>query len=152
MSLCCDWARELAAAATGADPDTMAAICAAEHGGNFDPDPAEPGDNGQSRGLGQIYLPAHPQFAGLNLDDPHVNAQAAAQVFTSQGYPAWSTYNSGLYRQYLGHCGGAAAAGASLASLPLPSRTLAGLPSWAAAALPAGLLLLIFALAFDELS
>lgn len=78
---------------------TAYGVCQAESGDN----PGAIGDNGQSRGLGQIYGPAHPEFAGWNLFDPEQNAQASLQIWQASGWGAWSTYNNGAYRRYAGN-------------------------------------------------
>src|SRR6266540_1210395 len=54
-----------------------------------------------SRGLWQINVRAHPQFASQDLYDPLTNARAALGVLHSQGLGAWSTYTSGAYKQYM---------------------------------------------------
>lgn len=46
----------------------------------------KPGDRGTSVGIGQIHLPAHPEFKGWDLNDPYVNARAAGQVVKQQGF------------------------------------------------------------------
>ena len=75
------------------------AIAEAESSGN----PRARGDNGNSYGLWQIYMPAHPEFTGWNLDDPQTNANAAFSVYTAAGnnFTPWSTYNDGRYKAYL---------------------------------------------------
>ncbi|HVA24546.1 MAG TPA: hypothetical protein VMW62_09145 [Chloroflexota bacterium] len=134
--LCC---RLAATYFAPADQDTAQAICHAES------PTGAPGDGGQSRGPFQINLPSHPDLASLNLDDPDVNAQAAAQIKASSGWGPWSTYNNGAYRQYLGSCGGSSS---PLASLPQASAILTAAGPW----IPIGLLALIFAGAYDALS
>jgi Lysozyme like domain len=78
----------------------MAAIALAETHGN--PNAHHVTRREDSRGLWQINVRAHPQFAHANLYDPNVNAQAAVAVYRSQGLGAWSTYTSGAYQSYLG--------------------------------------------------
>ena len=61
---------------TGDDLTTAVAIAFAESGG----DPLAHGDTTMgagSLGLWQIYVDAHPEFAGMNLYDPATNALAA---------------------------------------------------------------------------
>ena len=60
-----------------------------------------------SRGPMQINVDAHPQFAGWNLYDVSTNAQAALQVWKSQGWNAWSTYANGCAQQHLAEFTGA---------------------------------------------
>lgn len=43
-----------------------------------------------SRGLFQINLDAHPQWANLNLYDPETNVRLAAQLYQSQGWQPWT--------------------------------------------------------------
>ena len=90
---------------SGDDANTAAAIALAESRGNahaYNPETAAGAPIGQgSFGLWQIYLHAHPEFFGLALYDPQVNANAAYNVYQSQGWNAWSTYKSGAYTNYL---------------------------------------------------
>ena len=60
-----------------------------------------PGVREDSRGLWQINVDAHPQYANANLYDPAVNAAAAWDV-SSGGttFRPWSTYTSGKYLAY----------------------------------------------------
>ena len=87
------------------DANTAAAIALAESSGNahaYNPETEVGTPAGQgSFGLWQIYLYKHPQFFGLALYDPQVNANAAYEVWQSEGFGAWATYGSGAYRQYL---------------------------------------------------
>lgn len=83
------------------DPRLAAAVAMAESGG----DPFALGDAGQSFGLWQVNLPAHPEWRGREqeLFDPMTNARAALAI--SRGgvsWHPWSTFNSGAYRKYLG--------------------------------------------------
>ncbi len=117
MSACCQYAQT-----QPWDANTAAAICEAESGG----DPNALGDSGNSRGLWQIYGLAHPQYANASLFDPATNAQAAYAVYQSQGWPAWSTYNNGAYRNFLGQCGGAASNYRGELSLPGGSTVIVG--------------------------
>lgn len=59
-------------------------------------------DNGEnSRGIFQINLKAHPQYAGLDLYNPAVNAEIAAKVFVSPAYEYSKTLTTDIYRQAL---------------------------------------------------
>ena len=88
-----------AAGFPGADLATAVAIALAESSGN----PAAIGDAGNSIGLWQINLPAHPEYAGANLADPQTNANAAFVIYSAAGgrFQPWSTFNSGAYTKYL---------------------------------------------------
>lgn len=87
-----------AAGFSGADLQTAVAIALAESSGN----PAAIGDSGNSLGLWQINLPAHPEFSGANLFDPQSNAQAAFAIYSAAGgFSPWSTYGSGAYAKYM---------------------------------------------------
>jgi hypothetical protein len=82
------------------------AIALAESNGN----PNAHGDMDKGSGTGsfglwQIYSDAHPEF-GPNfalLYNPQSNANAAYSVYVQAGYSftPWTTYNSGLYLQYM---------------------------------------------------
>jgi Lysozyme like domain len=86
-----------AAGFSGADLATAVAIALAESSG----DPSAINPEG-SYGLWQIYLPMHPEFAGVNLLDPQANAAAAFSVYSkAHGFGPWSTFNSGAYAKYL---------------------------------------------------
>jgi hypothetical protein len=55
-----------------------------------------------SYGLWQVYKKKHPEFNGLDLNDPQTNANAAFSIFQqSGGFRPWSTYNSGAYTSHL---------------------------------------------------
>jgi hypothetical protein len=100
-----------AAGFSGADLVTAVAIALAESSG----DPAAYNPEG-SVGLWQIYLPMHPEFAGMNLLDPQTNANAAFSVYSAaRGFRPWTTFGSGAYQKYL------AAVPSYDASLTLPS-------------------------------
>lgn len=118
------------------DARIMAAIAMAESGGRstaHNPNAAT-GDN--SYGLWQINMlggmgPERRRQFGIGrneqLFDPATNAQAARQVYQSQGFGAWSVFRSGAYRQFLpgamqaqpmaGAASGAAPAGFNSAGL-----------------------------------
>lgn len=92
---------------TGDDLATAVAIAMAESGGNPDAYNAETAANtpqGQgSYGLWQIYLKAHPEFAGENLYDPQTNADAAFSIYSNAGgFSPWATYTGGEYLAELG--------------------------------------------------
>lgn len=76
-----------------------AAVAMAESSGN----PNAIGDSGNSYGLWQINLPAHPEFAGVDLLDPQTNANAAFRVWQAAGgsFSPWTTYRTGAFQQYL---------------------------------------------------
>jgi hypothetical protein len=100
MKLSPDQIAQYAAAAgfSGGDLTTAVAIAFAESSGNpqaFNPE--------GSYGLWQIYLQAHPEFAGVDLTDPATNAAAAFQVYRNAGnrFQPWSTFNSGAYTRYM---------------------------------------------------
>src|SRR5690242_20008810 len=90
---------------TGAEISTAVAIALAESGGNpnaYNPEPAAGTPQGYgSYGLWQIYLKAHPEFAGEDLNDPQTNADLAYQVYAQSGFSSWSTFNSGKYLAFL---------------------------------------------------
>jgi Lysozyme like domain len=76
-----------------------AAIAMAESGGN----PNAVGDGGQSYGLWQIYLPAHPNVTPQQAENPSTAAQLAYSISSGgQNWTPWSTYNNGSYLQFLG--------------------------------------------------
>jgi Lysozyme like domain len=92
-----------AAGFTGADLAIAVAVALAESGGNpnaYNPETAAgtPQDMG-SYGLWQIYLNAHPEFAGQNLLDPQTNANAAFSVYQAAGnsFKPWTTFKTGAY-------------------------------------------------------
>lgn len=88
---------------SGSDLQTAVAIALAESGGDpsaYNPERAAGAVEGHgSFGLWQIYLNAHPEFAGLNLIDPQTNAGAAYSVYASAGnsFRPWSTFKNGAY-------------------------------------------------------
>jgi len=115
MNLTAGQIAQYAAAAgfSGADLVTAVAIALAESGGNPNDYNSEPqdvpgkydrdsaGDGLGSVGLWQIYLAAHPEFAGENLQDPQTNANAAYAIYAvAGGFHPWSTYTSGEYGMY----------------------------------------------------
>lgn len=59
-------------------------------------------DGSIDNGLWQINNKAHPQFTQEQLlSNPDYNAQAAVAVYKSSGWGAWTTFQSGAYKQYL---------------------------------------------------
>lgn len=90
-----------AAGFRGQDLRTAVAIAMAESSGNpnaYNPERAAGTRAGRgSYGLWQIYLTAHPEYAGANLYDPLTNAKVAYAVYRQAGnrFTPWSTYNSG---------------------------------------------------------
>ncbi len=104
---------QIAALAAGAgfsgdDLATAVAVAMAESGGNpqaYNPEKSAGAAQEQgSFGLWQIYLAAHPEFAGVNLTDPQTNALAAYSIYSAAGdsFASWATYKSGAYTAYMG--------------------------------------------------
>lgn len=94
----------------GQDAAIMAAIAMAESSGRSSAHNQNPRTGDNSYGLWQINMlgsmgPFRRRQFGIAsndaLFDPATNANAARQVFQSQGFGAWSVYNSGDYRAYL---------------------------------------------------
>lgn len=116
---------QVAAAAgfSGADLVTAVAVALAESNGNtasYNPETQAGAPQGQgSYGLWQIFLAAHPEFAGEDLTDPQTNANAAYSIYAVAGnnFTPWSTYNSGKFRSYL------ATAAAGVGPLTLDAAT-----------------------------
>lgn len=88
---------------------TMAAIAAAESGGN--PRAHNPRGRDNSYGLWQINMlgnmgPERRRQFGIESDeqlwDPATNAKAAKAIFDQQGFGAWTVYKTGAYKKYLG--------------------------------------------------
>lgn len=108
-----------------------AAIAQAESSGiptRYNPETAAKGGTPQgqgSYGLWQIYLKAHPEFAGQNLYDPQANA--AAMYAVSNGctnFTPWTTFTHNLYQKFLQTVGGDIDTG-STGSTPLPGTDTA---------------------------
>src|SRR5260221_140689 len=79
---------------TGSDITTAVAIAIAESS----LDPKATGSQFGEKGLWQIYPAAWPNLdTKYDLYDPAQNAQAAHEVYTIQGWKAWTTYNNGAY-------------------------------------------------------
>jgi hypothetical protein len=116
MNLSAPQIAQYAAAAGFPDVATATAIALAESSG--DPNAVNPEG---SYGLWQIYVPAHPEYAGANLFDPQTNANAAFDIYSaSGGFTPWTTYKTGAYLKYLG------TAQASLTpSIPTPTSIFA---------------------------
>lgn len=79
------------------------AIALAESGGNPNAHCLNcAGVQEDSRGLWQINVDAHPQYASENLYDPAVNAAAMFQVSGGGvNWHPWSTFTSGAYLAYM---------------------------------------------------
>ena len=95
---------------TGQNAAVMAAIAMAESSGSSRAHNQnwKTGDNSyglwQVNMLGEMGPRRRQQFGIANNDalfDPATNAMAAAQVYRSQGFGAWSVYRSGAYKAYL---------------------------------------------------
>lgn len=92
---------------SGADLATAIAVAMAESGGNtraYNPETAANTPEGHgSYGLWQIYLKAHPEFAGQDLYDPQINANAAFSVYRAAGYQfrPWSAFKNNTYMAFL---------------------------------------------------
>jgi hypothetical protein len=92
---------------SGSDLITAVAVALAESGGNpnaYNAETAAGAPQGLgSYGLWQIYLNAHPEFAGDNLYDPAANANAAYSIYSASGgsFRAWSTFKNGAYQAFL---------------------------------------------------
>jgi hypothetical protein len=92
---------------TGNDLATAVSVALAESGGNpnaYNPETAAKAPTGKgSFGLWQIYLNAHPEFAGQNLYDPQTNANDAYQIYANAGnsFTPWSTFKNGAYEANL---------------------------------------------------
>jgi hypothetical protein len=121
---------------TGADLATAVAVAMAESQGNpqaYNPEKAAGTPAGKgSYGLWQIYLNAHPEFAGQNLYDPQTNANAAFAVYQAAGgFRPWSTYTNGQYQAFMTLPQGDATASSSVPSpspAPLTIDASTGLP------------------------
>jgi hypothetical protein len=99
-----------AAGFSGGALDTAVAVALAESSGN--PSARNHSSIEDSRGLWQINVYAHPQYANVNLYDPATNA-AAAYAISSGGFNwhPWSTYTSGSYLAYFQSSSGPIQAG-----------------------------------------
>lgn len=127
-------AGDVASAAVGAGFNgrglvTAIAVALAESNGN----PSAHNTNGEdSRGLWQINVAAHPQYASYNLYDPLTNAQVAYAISSGgTSWTAWSTYLNGAYLGYWSQA--QQLAGVSGSSAPPPtggSPSVANVGSW----------------------
>lgn len=88
-----------AAGFSGADLAMAIAVALAESGGN--PNARNLSSREDSRGLWQINVRAHTEFASSNLYDPATNARAARTVLRKQGWGAWSVYTNGKAMLFL---------------------------------------------------
>lgn len=87
---------------------TMAAIALAESGGKIDVK-GGPNTNGTyDYGLWQINtvnVNSHHWSVEQLLHNPLYNARAAVAIYKSSGFGAWSSYNSGVYKNFLNQAG-----------------------------------------------
>lgn len=75
------------------------------------------GASEDSRGLWQINVKAHPQYAAVNLYDPLTNAQAALAVSGGgSNWSPWTTFKTGAYRKFLASGGGSSSGAAATGS------------------------------------
>jgi hypothetical protein len=111
-----------AAGFSGADLATAVAIALAESYPSGNPDSYNPEG---SYGLWQIYLPMHPEYAGVNLYDPQTNASAAFAIYSAAGsrFTPWSTFNSGAYAKYMAAVPGSNPSLTPPSSAPAPAFT-----------------------------
>lgn len=91
---------------SGDDAVTATAIALAESSGDteaYNPETQANAPEGKgSYGLWQIYLNAHPEYAGENLYNPSTNASAAFDIYQNAGgFNPWSTYKNGAYQAHL---------------------------------------------------
>jgi hypothetical protein len=106
---------QYAAAFPASAQPTAAAVCTCESGGN--PNARALTAYEDSRGLWQVNLLAHPQYASVDLYDPAVNVQAALAISSNgTNWQPWSTYTNGCYTQYLDYAGGSASPLADVSS------------------------------------
>ena len=83
---------------------TMAAIALAESGGQVGAKGGPNSDGTYDYGLWQINtvnVNSHHWSVASLLGNPEYNAKAAVAIYKSAGFGAWSTYNSGAYKQFL---------------------------------------------------
>lgn len=80
---------------------TAVAVALAESGGRLEARKVDAVE--ASYGPWQVNTRVWTQFDPERLtSDPWYSAQAAYTVWSLQGWPAWTTYTSGAYRQFLG--------------------------------------------------
>jgi Lysozyme like domain len=96
-----------AAGFSGLDLRTAVAVALAESGGNTNARNLSSRED--SRGLWQINVRAHPEFASSNLFDPAMNARAAKAVLNKQGWGAWSVFKNGKFLLFMPAATGAVA-------------------------------------------
>ncbi len=106
------------------DGITATAIAIAESGG--DPKANYVTSKEDSRGLWQINVKAHPEYASQNLYDPGTNAKAAFAVYKSSGWHAWTTYGGPAYLAALAPATAGMAAGKALGPLVDPIDSVVG--------------------------
>lgn len=102
---------EIAAAAARAgwaktDLPVAVAVALAESSGNT---AAHATKGEDSRGVWQINVQAHPEYAAQDLYNLDTNAAAAYAIWKKSGWGPWSAHNNGSYLLYMGR--GLAAAG-----------------------------------------
>lgn len=100
------------------DGTTATAIALAESGGDADSHYVTSKED--SRGLWQINVMAHPQYANQNLYDPATDAKAAFAVYKSSGWKAWTTYGGARYYAFLAPASAGMAVAKSLGGLVDP--------------------------------
>lgn len=86
---------------TDNEKPTMKAIIQAESGGRANAINTKNTNGSIDRGLAQINS-VHKQYDPKQLMDPQYNLNAAHDIYKSQGLKAWSTYNNGAYKKFLG--------------------------------------------------
>lgn len=79
----------------------MAAIAMAESGGHTLATHTD-SDGSTDQGLWQINTVHQKMYKGKNIYDPQTNAHVAVQIEKTSGLHAWSTFNNGKYKLYLG--------------------------------------------------
>lgn len=86
------------------DVRTATAVALAESRGRVNARGGPNSDGSYDHGLMQINDKAHPSYDVKRLEsDPEYNIAAGHDVWKSSGWGAWSTYNSGAYKLFLGH-------------------------------------------------
>lgn len=102
---------------SGGDVPICVAVCHAESGCRTDVVNSNNADGTRDYGLMQINSVHSQLLASGNWQNPDDNMRMAYSVFQSQGWHAWTTYNSGAYKPFLG-AGLAASGAAPLTSTP----------------------------------
>lgn len=102
---------------TGGDVAICVAVCHAESGCRTDVVNSANKNGTRDYGLMQINSSHSQLLASGNWQNPADNLRMAYAVFQAQGWHAWSTYNSGAYKPFLG--AGLAASGAPALSVPV---------------------------------